>query len=323
MVTRPTFNFSNIAKKQPFLIAIFLIIVLGATFPLYVPPWVIILLTSIGMYTVLTASWASFCVPTNYISLATAAFFGIGVYTSAILQELPLPVVIILAGCISAGAGLIVGSTTLRLRGMYFCIFSFGLGELARHFMTWYEVNITGTVGRYLPPMNLNTAYYYMLALLVVALVCLYFFRRSKYGIALQSIGQAEEAAAHIGINVNQVKVFSFAISCFFMGATGAIMATRWSYIDPSLAFHQNVTFFTVMMVIVGGWNSLTWGPLVGSIILTVLSDTVLAEIPSLTMLLFGIILIVVILFLPGGVMGLIENRIKGRKKRDGYVEVT
>lgn len=321
MGKRPAVDFSSILKKQPILLAVFLIIILGATFPLYVPPWIVILLTSIGMYTILSVSWAAFCVPTNYISLATGAFFGVGVYASAILQDLPLPVVIIIAGGISAVLGLLVGLTTLRLRGMYFCIFSFGLTELARHFMTWYEVNITGTVGRYLPPMNLNTAYYYMLVLLVITLIFFYFFRRSKFGFALQSIGQSEEAAAHIGINVNQVKILSFAITCFFMGATGAIMATRWSYIDPSLAFHQFITFFAVMMVIVGGWNSLAWGPLIGSIILTVLSDTVLAEIPSLTMLLFGVILIAVILFFPGGIMGLVEGRLKSRQNKDSYVK--
>ncbi|MFC2023957.1 branched-chain amino acid ABC transporter permease [Chloroflexota bacterium] len=319
MGKRSIVDLFSILKKQPFLLAVFLIIILGATFPFYVPPWIVIVFTSIGMYTILSVSWAAFCVPTNYISLATSTFFGVGIYASAIFQDLPLPVVIIIAGGISLGVGLLVGLATLRLHGMYFAIFTFGLTELARHLMTWYEVNITGTVGRYLPPMNLNTAYYYILALLVVTLIFFYFFRRHRFGVALRSIGQSAEAAAHIGINVNQVKILSFAITCFFMGATGAIMATRWSYVDPSLAFHPFITFFAVMMVIVGGWYSLGWGPLIGSIVLTTLSDTVLAEVANLTMLLFGVILIAVILFFPGGIMGLVESRLKDRQNKDSY----
>jgi len=262
------------------------------------------------MYVILTVSWNAFCGPTGYISLATAAFFGIGVYTSAILQALPLPVVIIIAGLVSLLLSFLVGWATLRLRGMYFAIFTFGLSELFRYTMKWYEVNITRTVGRWLPMQNDATVYYYMLALLAITLLVTYIIRRSKYGSALHSIGQNEEAAAHLGINVNAVKIITFAITCFFMGAAGAIMAKRWSYIDPSLAFAPFRTFYVIIMVLLGGMGSIVYGPISGAIVITLLSDVALVDYPRQTMLLFGIILVAVITFLPNGLMGLIRRGI-------------
>lgn len=284
-----------------------MLISIGTAAPFFIPPFIVILLISIFMYIVLSVSWSTFCVPANYISLGTAAFFGVGIYVSALLQGLFFPLVILIGGLLSCLLGLMVGLTTLRLRGMYFCVFTFGLSELLRHSMVWYECNITGTVGRWLTLLNHDTVYYYMLAITVTTLIGAYLFRRSKWGLALQSIGQSEEAAAHIGINVNLVKIVSFAVTCFFIGAAGAVMATRWSYIDPDLAFAPTVTFFTIMMVLVGGWRSGISGAVLGAALLTTLSDMVLAPFPRQMMLFFGFILLFVILFLPNGVTGIMR----------------
>lgn len=298
------------------------LLILLALVPNLLQPFIAILLISVFMYIILGVSWTSFCGPTDYISLATAAFFGVGVYTSAILQALPLPTRILIGGLLSVVLGYLVGLTTLRLRGMYFCIFTFGLSELFRNTMIWYETNIVGTVGRWLPMLDHVTVYYYMLGLLVITILAAFLLVRSRYGLALQSIGQAEDAAAHIGINVNMVKINVFAFSCFFIGATGVIMSTRWSYIDPNLAFDPFVTFFTVMMVLVGGWRFTFWGPIIGATTISLLSDTVLAEFHELTMLLFGIVLVLVILLMPNGLMGMITKRRGQNNRRAAGVKV-
>jgi len=295
------------------LLPVLAFIVLG-TMPRYLPPYGVVVLGNVFMYTVLAVSWNVFCAPTNYMSLATAAFFGVGVYTSAILQELPLPVVILVAGSLSFLVGLMVGTITLRLRGMYFAIFTFGLSELFRHAMIWYEANITRTVGRWLPAETPETVYYYMLVVLAITLLVTYLIRRSKYGLALHSIGQNEEAAAHLGINLNAVKIITFAITCFFMGATGAVMATRWSYVDPSIAFAPFRSFYIIIMVLLGGIDSIIYGPISGAIVITLLSDVALVDYPRQTMLLFGIILVVVISFLPNGLMGIVERIRRGKE---------
>ncbi|NIQ37191.1 MAG: hypothetical protein GTN81_01170 [Proteobacteria bacterium] len=144
-----------------------------------------------------------------------------------------------------------------------------------------------------------------MFIILLATIGSSYLIHQSKFGLALRSIGQVEEAAAHVGINVNGVKIVIFAITCFFMGASGVVMSTRWSYIDPDLAFAPFVTFFTIMMILVGGWNSPFWGPILGATALTLLADTVLAEFPNLTMLLFGGVLVAVITFFPSGLVGI------------------
>jgi branched-chain amino acid transport system permease protein len=144
-----------------------------------------------------------------------------------------------------------------------------------------------------------------------MALLTAYLIKRSKFGLALQSIGEYEEAAAHIGINVTILKTIMFAVSAFFMGAAGAIMATRWTYIDPQIAFNPLFSFMPVLMAIFGGIGQL-YGPILGAAIFALLEEVLITEFPYYYMLLFGVILIAVILFLPRGLVGLIQKWRKG-----------
>jgi branched-chain amino acid transport system permease protein len=294
-----------VSKKILYSILLSFIFMLMGIMPPYVTPYAIILLNSIFMYIVLTVSWALFSSPTHYLSLASAAFFGVGIYVSAILgNQLPLPVVIGLGGFISFLLALLVGLSSLRLRGMYFTIFTFGLSELIRHSVQWWEVNKTGTVGRWVIAVDHTIVYYVMLSILLITLVVTYIIKHSKYGLALRSIGESEEAADHIGINVNAMKIITFAISTFFMGATGAIMATQWTYIDPSIAFNPLFSFVPVLMAIFGGIGKI-FGQVLGATLLTLIADLLLTKFPYYYMLLYGIILVIVILFLPQGLTGL------------------
>jgi branched-chain amino acid transport system permease protein len=303
---------------KPFGLGLLLFIfALLATSPLYAPDYTVILLTSIFMYIIITVSWTMFSGPTGYISLASAAFFGVGIYASAILgRVLPLPVVICIGGLASFCLALLVGALTLRLRGIYFVMFTFGLVELLLHFILWWEVNITGTTGRVVPSVGNTTVYYLMLIIFVLLVLTAYFIRHSKFGLALQSIGEHEEAAAHRGINVTAIKTITFALSAFFMGAAGAIMATRWTYIDPRIAFNPLISFMPVLMAIFGGMGQL-YGPVIGAAIFTYLEEFLVTRFPYYYMLIFGIIMLVAILYMPGGLVGLIQKlwkRISGTK---------
>ncbi|MBA7465983.1 hypothetical protein ES707_01155 [subsurface metagenome] len=302
-------NNSRFTSKRLFLLGLlFLILILLATSPLYATAYTVILLTSILMYIVLAVSWAVFSGPTGYMSLATAAFFGVGIYTSAILgNEFPLLIFVGIGGLASFCLALLVGALTLRLRGIYFAIFTFGLVELIKHLLLWYEVNMTGTRGRFVIVIDNDTIYYVMLGIFVILLLTAYFIRRSKYGLALQSIGENEEAAAHTGINVTLMKVITFAVSALFMGAAGAIMATRWTYVDPYIAFNPLLSFLPVLMAIFGGMGQL-YGPVMGAAFFAYLEEMLLTKFPYHYMLIFGIILVVVILYLPNGLVGLIQK---------------
>jgi branched-chain amino acid transport system permease protein len=296
---------------------ILVILILLAFVPLYAPGYTPVLLSSILMYIILAVSWLVFSGPTGYMSLAPAAFFGVGIYTSAIIgKALPFTVVVIIGGLASFCLALLVGALTLRLRGIYFAIFTFGLVMLMAHSLLFWELHVTGTRGRFVMVMGYNTIYYYMLGVFVLLLLTAYLINRSRFGLALYSIGQEEDAAAHTGVNVVMVKVITFAISAFFMGAAGAIMATKWTYIDPFIAFNPFFSFMPVVMAIFGGMGQL-YGPVIGAAIFTYLEEFLITRFAELYMLIFGIILVVAILYLPDGLVGLIQKlwrRISGRK---------
>jgi branched-chain amino acid transport system permease protein len=150
-----------------------------------------------------------------------------------------------------------------------------------------------------------------MFVIMVLTLLTAYLIRRSKYGLALQSIGEYEEAAAHIGINVTLLKVVTFAISAFFMGAAGSIMAMRWTYIDPYIAFNPLFSFTPVLMAIFGGTGQI-YGPVLGAAVFAYLEETLITKFPYYYMLLFGIILIVAVLYLPNGLVGLVQKLRRG-----------
>jgi branched-chain amino acid transport system permease protein len=309
-------DMARVTSKKSFSLGLLgLILVLLVTLPLYAPAYTPILLSNILMYIILTVSWTLFSGPTGYMSLATAAFFGVGIYTAAFLgNTLPLPVFIVTGGLISFIVALLVGALTLRLRGIYFAIFTFGLVMLIAHLLMFWELHVTGTRGRFVVIIDYNTIYYAMLVLFVALMLTAYFIRRSKFGLALQSIGENEEAAAHIGINVTLVKIINFAVSAFFIGAAGATIATRWTYIDPGIAFDVRYSFLPVLMAIFGGMGQL-YGPVIGAIIFAYLQEILITRFSELYMLIFGVVLVVAILYLPDGLVGLIQKWRKGGLK--------
>jgi len=307
-----------ISKKSFLPGLLFLILILLATLPLYGSSYNIVLLTGILMYIIITVSWTIFSGSTGYISLAPAAFFGVGIYTMAILgHTLPMLAVVAIGGLISFILALLVGALTLRLRGIYFAIFTFGLVVLIKELLLFWEIVVTRTRGRFVVLESNNTIYYVILSIFVVSIITAYLVRNSKFGLALRSIGENEEAAAHLGVNVTLVKVITFAISAIFMGAAGAIMATRWTYIDPYVAFNPLFSFLPVLMAIFGGMGQL-YGPVIGAAIFAYLEELLLTRFPYYYMLVFGIILVVVILYLPQGLVGVVQKlrrRISGEER--------
>jgi branched-chain amino acid transport system permease protein len=144
-----------------------------------------------------------------------------------------------------------------------------------------------------------------MVIIYSLMLIFIFLLQNSSYGMALQGIGENEDAAEHIGIDVTRLKVIVFALSGIFMGAAGAVMATRWRYIDPNVAFNPLLSFLPVLMAIFGGpW--LLGGPILGAVIFTLLQQYLITEYPYLYMLLMGLTLVIVILFLPGGLLTLV-----------------
>jgi branched-chain amino acid transport system permease protein len=309
-----------------------LLLIFLATFPFYgLPSYYTVLVMTFFMFSILAVSWTMFSGATGYMSLAPAAFFGVGIYTTTILYSLlkakvfsTLPVdalqpavnafligAVVAGGLVSFVLALLIGLVTLRLKGIYFAIFTFGLVVFIMELILFLEIHITGTRGRTLilpgtgaPLCSNTTIYYIMLGILVATLIAVYFIRRSKLGLAMQSIGGNEEGAEHMGVDTTRVKIISFGISAIFMGAAGAIMAPKLIYIDPGIAFNLNYSFLPVLMAIFGGMGQL-YGPVIGAVIFAYIQRILMTEFPKYYMLTFGIILILAILYMPGGLVGL------------------
>jgi branched-chain amino acid transport system permease protein len=305
-------------KSKKFLISVLgllIVFVLLAALPVYKPGYSITFMSSVLMYVILTVSFVLFFGSTGYLSLGVAAFFGMGVYICAMFGELlPFPVIVFIGGLLSFILAALIGALTLRLKGTYFTMFTFGLVELIKNLFLYIELSITGTRGRMVIAMDQVIVYEYMVGIFILLLLTSFAINRSRYGLALKSIGQNEEAAAHIGINVTMLKVLLFSISAFFMGAAGAVMATKWTYIDPGIAFSYGYSFSAVAMAIFGGVGQL-FGPILGSALFTYIEEILVTRIPELYNIIFGLIIIIALMYMPNGLVGLIQKAVKNWRK--------
>ncbi|HEY5608776.1 MAG TPA: branched-chain amino acid ABC transporter permease [Alphaproteobacteria bacterium] len=270
---------------------------------------------SIAMYTVLATSWALFSGPTNYISLATAAFFGLGMYTVAGgINLLPFPVLVALAALAGAVLAGVVGLATLRISGVYFVIFTLGLAELVRQLVAWGQHVMGASSGLFvLINVSDRMLYWMLLALAVLVYLVGWWIGRSRLGFALRIIGNDEVVAVHAGINTARAKVALFVIAGAFAALTGAVMAPRYNYVEPTLAFNPFLSFQVVIMALLGGAHRL-WGPLLGVIPLTFLLEAISRSFPRQQILLLGVAFLLIVYFVPAGVVGLVEGAFRRRK---------
>jgi branched-chain amino acid transport system ATP-binding protein/branched-chain amino acid transport system permease protein len=285
-----------------------------AAFPLAASGYHLALAISLLYFTVLATAWALFSGPTHYISLATAAFFGIGAYTTAVLTDfMPWPLVLLAAAVVGVIVALIVGLSTLRLSGIYFVIFSFGLAELIRQLVAWYEINIHGSVGRYIFADTTSEGIYLrLLALVVMVLGAGWLIRHSRLGLAVRVIGQDEAVASHCGIDTTRAKLVLFAVSAGLLTVTGAVMAPRWTYIDPAIAFNPMLSFEVVIMALFGGAGTL-FGPLLGAVPLVLLFEVLIATFPNYFSIVLGAVFVLIVYGLPNGVIGLLQAKLLRR----------
>lgn len=293
-------------------------LVVLAVVPLFVSEYELGLMIGMATYVALASAWALFSGQTNYISLATVAFYGTGAYTVAVLNEsLPYPAVLLCAALIGAGMALLVGLSTLRLSGIYFVIFTFGLAELVRQLITWYEVSITGTLGRYIfLDLTARDIYWQMLALAAIAIGLTAWINRTRLGLALRAIGDDEVVAAHSGIHLARTKLIAFTLSATLITLVGAVASPRWVYVEPLIVFNPTVSFLTVIMALLGGANRL-WGPLVGAIPLFLLFEWLSVNFPDTYPIFLGLMFIAVVFVLPNGVLAGLDD-LRARLGRRG-----
>ncbi|MBU6496063.1 MAG: branched-chain amino acid ABC transporter permease [Acidobacteria bacterium] len=286
--------------------------------------------TSIGVYSLLfmaaATSWNMFSGYSGYIALGSAVFFGVGAYTEALLSihwHVPangdLFWLVPLGGVIATLFAVPIGWISLRVRRHTFVVitiavffifqlsainFSFtgGSSGLALPFITWTATDFN------------NPFYYAGLILVIFITLVSAFVRRSRFGLQLLAIRDDEDRAMGLGVKVTAIKITGFTMSAFAIGCAGAIYAMFQGQIYPQFVFDPTFDVSVALMVFLGGIGTLA-GPLLGGLVLESAQQYLTATYSnnSLYLLLFGALFLIVIMFMPQGVVPFVRDKFTKR----------
>jgi branched-chain amino acid transport system permease protein len=285
------------------------IVALGvaAALPLALDTYYIRLLTGIFMFGALASGWNLIGGYTGYADFGAAAYLGIGAYTAGILMtrlQLPFALALGAAGVLAIAGAIAMGALLLRLRGHYFAIASLGFMLVLQQLASNLELTGGGS-GMNLPvARTFTTFYYWMLGVVVTAVAAGVLLPRARLGYALAAIRENQDAARVLGIQPLRYKVAAYAGSAFFFGVVGAVYAYWFTFIDPPTVFNTDFTIQAIVMTLFGGPGT-ALGPLTGAVILKVL-DTALTNVSVfLHNVFFGALVVVLVVFTPGGLVEL------------------
>jgi branched-chain amino acid transport system permease protein len=311
-------------KKQPG--GLILSVAALAAVPLVFDPqssYVVFFLFSAFIYVALTQAWNLVAGYTGQVSLGNHAFFGLGAYVIAIGWSRGFigfldPFGMFMAGCAAALLGIMVGVPLLsKLRGDYFALGTLGLGEILRLIIIQGKATTAGPTGIFLPSSSFTSIvpyYFIALFLAILAIGVTYYMINSKIGLALMAIRDDEAAAAAIGINILKFKVLAFAVGAFLAGLCGALQAYYIFHVEPQGFFSLKWTLYPVLMCILGGAGTIS-GPVVGAFFLTAVFEVAKYYLPAVHPIFSGLLIILVILFLPNGLVRLGRGRtLRGKK---------
>jgi branched-chain amino acid transport system permease protein len=286
-----------------------------AALPLLGDNYILRLATMLAMYVVLAQSWNFIGGLAGYPSFATAAFFGLGAYTSAVLQGGGVPMVgtWAAAGLVAMLFAAVVGGAILHLRGHYFAIASLVIAEVLREIINTTPDITGGGMGINLPLLRISVGaqamlfFYAMLALAAMTMATAIFVQASKLGFGLRCIQQNEDAANILGVNAYAYKTGAFALSAVFVGMAGAIYASWVNYIEPPDVFDILLSVKPLVMVLLGGLGTV-FGPAIGAFILLLFEEVVWRNLLTLHAAALGVIIVLLVLFLPNGLLALVRN---------------
>jgi branched-chain amino acid transport system permease protein len=272
---------------------------------LYILHVVIVIFFNICLATSMWLIWSL-----GFVSFAHAGFMGIGAYTSALFflrLGLPLWFGVFAGGLVGAAVALAVSLPLMRTRAVYFFMASWAVGEVIKRIFAYYREFFGGWEGlfRVMPPklgpidFANRTAYYYLAMILMVLIVLVvYRLNKTRTGWIFWSIHEAEILSSHVGIHALKYKVAAFTIASALAAMTGALFAHYHTYINPR-SFDIWTSEFALVHIIVGGLSTVA-GPVMGAVFLTVI-DELLRPTEFYRIIIFGVILILTVLFLPGG----------------------
>jgi branched-chain amino acid transport system permease protein len=276
-------------------------------------------------FIVLATAWNILGGYTGYVNFGSAAFFAMGAYATVFfhkLYPLPIPLLILAGGMVSGIVGFGMGYLTLRLRGAFFAIATLALAVVLQTFVVNWDY-VGGSRGAYIirPNENWLTGPYIhylfllMLALVVIALACARGIERSQLGYGFATIRDDELAAEACGVPTLRLKLVATTLSGALMGMAGAPFPYYIGYLQPSSAFGLEYAVNSIAMPMIGGTTS--WvGPLIGAILLGSLQQIATVTISSaVNLLIVGLLLVGFVIIAPNGIVGLVQERLRGRAK--------
>ena len=280
--------------------------------PLFVGDYILLVFTLIFI-NVLLASSLRVSFNAGQLNFGVPGFYSIGAYTSVLLvMKLGVPWVVAFfaAGLMAALVSLIIGYPSLRLKGVYFLILTLGFIEIVRMLATKWHSLTNGAFGiAHIPPISIagieivtqTHQYYFTILVMLVFLFVLYRLENSRFGLVVKSLNQAEELGETVGINTYRYKILAFAISSFFVGLTGSVYAHNMTLIQPSY-FGFYLAAVVLIYLFVGGLGGFA-GPILGAVVLSLITEP-LRGFHAYERIFFAIVLVLVVLFLPGGILG-------------------
>ena len=245
------------------------------------------------------------------VSFGFAVFYGLGAYSTALAlnRGISIWIAFLLGGAVAAVASLLVGLPTFRLRGPYFAIATIGASEAVRVVMT--NVSFTGGASGYRIMesgiFRQSEHFYSALILAVVAVAVCHLVRRSRLGLALMAIREDEDAASDLGVDPYRAKLTAHALAAALTGAAGGVYARYAAFIHPQGVFAFSISVAILLMPIIGGVGTI-WGPVIGAVVYGLVHEEVVASFPQLHLLIYGTLLILIVVFEPRGIMGLLER---------------
>jgi branched-chain amino acid transport system permease protein len=264
------------------------------------------------MYSSLALGWNFIGGFAGYPSFATAAFFGLGAYCGGVLQTRGVPMIAawLVAGAMVALFAAALGRAILHLRGHYFAIASLVVAEVLREVTNSATELTGGGMGLNLPvlPMDVTDQtrlfYYAMMMVAAGALATAVLVDRNRLGFGLRCIQQNEDAAIVLGINVRRYKVMAFVLSAIFPGLCGGVYASWVNYIDPIDVYDVLLSVKPIVMALLGGAGAVL-GPVYGAFLFLLLEELVWRNLLEFHAGLLGVIVVMLVLFLPMGIRGI------------------
>jgi branched-chain amino acid transport system permease protein len=283
-----------------------------AIYPMLATGYGLRVMLQLFMWIALAQSWNLISGLTGYVSFGHVAFFGMGAYTTALLIARlgwPWLVASLAGGLMAAVLALVIGWPCLRLKGPYFAIAMLGLNEVLRVLASYFEGLTGGGLGLSLPTLDASLPIYYAMGG-VAALVTLvaYLIVTSRFGLRLMTIREDEVAAEAMGIDTFHYKLYAFLLSAVGPGVVGGLSARDQGYIEPISVFPLVTTITMIVMVLFGGKGTI-WGPVIGAVVLFTFQELVWARFIYLHQLLFGAIMVAVVLAMPRGILGMLQQK--------------